>query len=303
MQSTIQVLQQQLVATRRNCEENKELIHQYEVEEQMKKDRLEEATNSSSYEETRASFSERDEAPSVSGEEYEVLSYGRRSPSAGSSYEEGEYISGCEVDYDNASVTEYNVDQLDEYEILETVPSETDENHSSELISASEEIDGDVKASGHNDRLNHTPPSPNVKNHKLSTDYVAQTSDENMTPSKCDKNSASRTKPKSHKVKDIANSGSVAVKSHKKRSSTNTDKFTNSVKGNEFMIIDQTSPLKSSKRKKSDSIDNHEPHASFNSKNDVIHASSKRKSSSSLRNHSPKVLPRRNSDAENSLTD
>ena len=122
MQSTIQVLQAQLAATKRECESKKEIIRRYEdeqINEQAKKKHRDDK-----YQAKRASPSRNERSDSEN--EYEVLSDSRMSRRS-SSYEEGEYSSDVEYINDNASVTG-STDQLDDYEILETLPSDHEES-------------------------------------------------------------------------------------------------------------------------------------------------------------------------------
>lgn len=121
MQSTIQVLQQQLAAVKRQCERNKDLIRQYEHAIQMKQER------------ERAEYAERsvseNEGSTDSENEYEANPQRLPQSPQSSSVEEGEYSSTSETAYvhDDVSVTGYISDQIDAYEILETLPDDDDE--------------------------------------------------------------------------------------------------------------------------------------------------------------------------------
>ena len=125
MQSTIQVLQQQLSTAKRECEKNKDLIQQYEDAVRLKRER-ERANDESDYAEGSASDNERSVRSTYSDNEYEALNEERPQTPQSSSAEEGEYSSTSETAYvhDDVSVTGYITDQLDDYEILETLPDD-----------------------------------------------------------------------------------------------------------------------------------------------------------------------------------
>ena len=136
MQSTIQALQQQLAVTRQDCERRRELICHYDNQKRLKQQlqNKEGSTSNSS----RASSSEPDDQ-SVNEAEDRVNSNeeeSRSSVNSSPSFEEGEYVSGSENEEDNASVTSFN-EEIDEYEILESVPSEPDEEQTPDKTSFS----------------------------------------------------------------------------------------------------------------------------------------------------------------------
>jgi len=131
MQSTIQALKQQLASTRRDSEQSRDLIHHYENAARLKQEIENEETASS-----RASSSG-SEDQSNSDTESEINHNGDRSRSpmsSSGSFEEGEYVSGSENE-ESASVTSFN-EQIDEYEILESVASDS-EDHDTDMISIS----------------------------------------------------------------------------------------------------------------------------------------------------------------------
>ena len=119
MQSTIQALQQQLAATKQDTQQSRELIQHYENAARLKQE-IENETASS-----QASSSGGEDQSNSESESEVNDDRPRSSESSRGSYEEGEYVSGPDNE-DNASVTSYN-EQIDEYEILESVASDPEE--------------------------------------------------------------------------------------------------------------------------------------------------------------------------------